>query len=149
MRPILIFLAVAVITSCQKDKFTTKPQLKIKSINSTDISGSETLEITLTITDKEGDYSNFLAIKKTVPGCPSSDYIDSSAKFSIPQSFIDTKKKEADIIITLDKNNRGANTCFVSGGGVKIDTTVFSFWTRDRAGNNSDTVYTKPIIIRN
>jgi len=149
MRFILIFLAVCISLSCNKDKFTTKPQLKIKSINSKDISGSQTLRIILSITDKEGDYSSFFAIKKTVASCPTSNYIDSSGKFNIPGDFIDTKKKEAEIIVTLSKTDRGANTCFAQGGGVKVDTAIFSFWTRDNAGNTSDTVQTDPIIIRN
>ncbi|MBK5270621.1 MAG: hypothetical protein JJE22_06365 [Bacteroidia bacterium] len=149
MRFILIFLAVGILLSCKKDKFTTKPQLKITSINSTDISGSQTLRITLTATDKEGDYSSYFAIKKTVAACPSSNYTDTSGKFNIPGGFIDTKEKEAEIIVTLSKTDRGANTCFASGGGVKADTAIFSFWIRDRAGNTSDTVQTKPIIIRN
>lgn len=137
------------MTGCKKDKFTTKPQLKIKSINSTDISGSDVLRITLTATDKEGDYSNFFAIMKTVAACPSSNYTDSSGKFNLPGDFINTQKKEAEIIVTLSKTDRGANTCFAPGGGVKVDTAIFSFWTRDRAGNTSDTVKTEPIIIRN
>ena len=149
MRLILIFLAVAVVAGCQKDKFTTKPQLKIKSINSTDISGADVLQITINITDKEGDYSSFFAIKKTIANCPAGNYIDSSSKFSIPQGFLDTKKNEGDIIIALDKKDRGANFCSGPGGSVKIDTAIFSFWTRDLAGNKSDTVYTQPIIIRN
>jgi len=149
MRFILIFIAVGLFIGCGKDKFTTKPQLKIKSINSTDISGSQELRITLSATDKEGDYSPFFAIKKTVAACPSSNYTDSSGKFNIPGGFIDSKTKEAEIIVTLSKTDRGANTCFAPGGGVKVDTAIFSFWTRDRAGNVSDTVFTKPILIRN
>lgn len=138
-----------IIAGCNKEKFTTEPKLKVKSINSTDISGSETLRIVLSVTDKEGDYSTFFAIRKTVASCPSSNYTDSSGKFNIPGDFIDTKKKEAEIIVTLNKTDRGANTCFISGGGVKIDTAIFSFWIKDKAGHTSDTASTKPIIIRN
>ncbi|MES1220445.1 MAG: hypothetical protein ABUT20_33395, partial [Bacteroidota bacterium] len=104
---------------------------------------------TLTATDKEGDFSTFFAIKKTVESCPSSNYTDSSGKFNIPGDFISTKKKEAEIIVTLSKTDRGANTCFGPGGTIKVDTTIFSFWTRDQAGNTSDTVKTSPILIRN
>ncbi|MFI5133069.1 MAG: hypothetical protein ACHQEB_01980 [Chitinophagales bacterium] len=148
MRPVLIFLAVFVIVGCRKNKFTTNPQLKVKSINSTDISGNQTLEITVTITDKEGDFSRFFAVKKTVKACPSSNFTDSSS-FPLPQSFLDAKQTEGDVVLSLDKIHRGANTCLAPGGGVKIDTAVYSFWTRDAAGNKSDTVSTGPIIIRN
>jgi hypothetical protein len=149
MRFALFFTAVLLLAACTKDKFTTKPQLKVKTINATDISDDQTLIITLDLTDKEGDFSTFFAIKKSVASCPASDYVDSSSLFSIPQDFIDAKKKEGDVVITLDRTNRGGNSCTASGGGAKIDTAVFSFWTRDRAGNTSDTVSTEPIIIRN
>jgi hypothetical protein len=68
--------------------------------------------------------------------------------FQLPQSFVDTKHKEGEITVTLDRIHRGANTCLAPGGGVKADTAVYSFWTRDMAGNVSDTVSTEPILIR-
>ena len=147
MRYLFIFFAIMIVTGCTKNKFTTKPQLKIKSINSTDISGSQNLIFVLSLTDKEGDFTSFFAVKKTVNTCPSSNFIDSSL-FQLPQNFLDTKKREGEITITLDRIHRGANTCLAPGGGVKVDTAIFSFWTRDKAGNVSDTVSTQPILIR-
>lgn len=148
MRILLFFIIAIAIWGCTKDNFTTKPQLKYKSVNSKTISGTQTLEIKLDLTDKEGDFVNFLAIKKTVAGCPTSDFID-SAKFSIPNDFIATKKTKGEVVISLDRINRGTNTCFNPGGGIRPDTTIFSFWTRDKAGNISDTAYSEQIIIVN
>jgi hypothetical protein len=149
MRPALVLLAVLVIAGCKKDKFTTTPQLKVKSVNSKNISGNDVIRIRLRLTDKEGDFSRFFAIKKTVKGCPTSNFTDSSSLFSIPLDFINQKKKEGEVEITLTRLQRGGNTCSAPGGGVKPDTAVFSFWTRDQAGNKSDTAFTDPIIIRN
>ena len=149
MRLALILVAVFAVIGCRPDKFTTIPQLKVKSINSKTISGDQVLRIRLTLTDKEGDFSNFFAIRKTVASCPSSNFTDSSALFAIPTDFLNTNKKEGEIEITLTKGQRGGNTCPAPGGGVKPDTTIFSFWTRDRAGNKSDTARTDPIIILN
>ncbi|HWC54482.1 MAG TPA: hypothetical protein VG676_12930 [Chitinophagaceae bacterium] len=148
MRYLLLFFALMFMAGCSKSKFTTKPQLKVKSVNSTDISGNQTLVITLNLTDKEGDYSSFFAIKKTVNACPDSGFTDSTS-FPLPQSFIDTKKNEGEITVTLDAIKRGGNKCVGPGGGVKVDTAIYSFWTRDKAGNVSDTAYTEPILIRN
>ncbi|MBS1921714.1 MAG: hypothetical protein JST17_15820 [Bacteroidetes bacterium] len=146
MRHLLFIIVFIFVFGCTKNKFTTKPQLKIKSVNSTDISGSQDLVITLDLTDKEGDFSTFFAVKKTVNACPSSNFIDSSL-FLIPQSFIDTKKTEGEITVTLDRISRGANNCPAPGGSTKPDTAIYSFWTRDNAGNVSDTVSTQPILI--
>jgi hypothetical protein len=149
MRVICILIVAIGFFACTKSKFTTKPQLKFKSVNSKDISGSQLLEIKLRLTDKEGDFSNFFAIKKSVAHCSASNFVDSSGKFSIPPDFINTHRNEGEVIITLNKIDRGSNGCFAPGGGVKIDTAIFSFWTKDQAGNYSDTAFSDPIIIRN
>jgi hypothetical protein len=49
---ILVLLLFAV--ACKKDKFTTKPQLKMRRVNSTEISGNQNLVFTILNTEKEG-----------------------------------------------------------------------------------------------
>jgi hypothetical protein len=154
MRFIPIFAIAILFFSCGKDKFTTKPQLKYKSVNRKTISGSETLVFKLDLTDKEGDFTTLLGIKKLVPGCPStpstpgSEFID-SLKFPIPPDFINTKGTHGEVVVTLDQGLRGNNGCTLPGGAAKPDTAVFKFWTRDKAGHVSDTAVSEPIIILN
>ena len=148
MRFIPIFVLVFFLFSCGKDKFTTKPQLKYKSTSATTVSGSQTLTIKLDLTDKEGDFTSLLGMKKTVAGCPTSNFLDSSL-FSIPNDFIKTKGTHGEVNVILDRIKRGSNSCFLPGGAVRPDTTIFSFWTRDKAGNVSDTAFTEKIIILN
>jgi hypothetical protein len=148
MRVIPIFVFVFLFFSCNKDKFTTKPQLRFKSANATTISGNEVLSLKFDLTDKEGDFTPFLGYKKTVAGCPASNRTDSTS-FSIPPDFIDTKATQGELVITFTKNLRGSNSCLLPGGAVRPDTSVFSFWTRDKAGNKSDTSYSAKIIILN
>ena len=147
MRPISVVLFLVLLTTgCTKDNFTTKPQLKIKSVNSTEITGDQTLEFIIRLTDKEGDFSSYFGISTSTPGCPASDFTDSTL-FEIPGSFIDSKNKDGDIVLDLAKSQRHSNLCPGPGSTFKTDTTVFSFWTKDRAGNVSDTVRSEPIII--
>jgi len=148
MRFIPIFVLAFLLLCCGKDKFTTKPQLKLKSISSTTISGSQTLTIRLDLTDKEGDFTPLLGITKTVAGCPTSNFLD-TVSFTIPDEFIKTKGTHGEVNVILDRIKRGSNSCFLPGGAVRPDTTVFGFWTRDKAGNVSDTTRTDPIIILN
>ncbi|HLG41405.1 MAG TPA: hypothetical protein VI461_17125 [Chitinophagaceae bacterium] len=145
MRFILILSIACVLLSCEKDKFTTKPQIKYKDVNTTTISGSQELRIRLDLTDKEGDFTTYLGVKKTVNGCPGSEFSDTTF-FSIPAEFLNSKEKEGEVVITLNENNRLRNACSVPGGGTRPDTTVFSFWTKDQAGNYSDTSYSATII---
>jgi len=141
----LLFLLLFTVT-CTKDNFTTKPQLKIKNVNSTEISGNQTLEFTIRLTDKEGDFTSFFGISTKTPGCPASDFIDSSL-FEIPDAFLSSKNDDGDIVLDLSKSQRHSNLCPGPGSTFKTDTTVFSFWTKDKAGNISDTVRSTPIII--
>src|SRR5215467_8795999 len=140
--PILFLLFVAV--ACTKDNFTTSPQLKIKSVNSTEISGDETLEFVIRLTDKEGDFSNYFGIEATTPNCPASDFMDSTL-FQIPNDFIDAKKNDGDIVLDLTKLQRHSNLCSGPGSTFLTDTTTYRFWTKDRAGNVSDTAVSEPI----
>ncbi len=104
--PILVFAFLLI--SCGKDSFTTKPQLKYRSVNSTTISGSQELRIRLDLTDKEGDFTNFLGVRKDVPGCPNSGFFDSTI-FSIPKDFLDSKQTHGEVVLILNENNRKDN----------------------------------------
>jgi hypothetical protein len=146
MRSISVLAIVFILVSCEKDKFTTTPQLKYKSTNSKQISGTQVLEMKLDLTDKEADFSTFLVVQKTVRGCPSSNFTDSTL-FGIPGSFLSSKQRQGELVITLDRTKRGTNSCFLPGNMVRPDTSTFSFWTRDKAGHVSDTAYSDEIII--
>jgi hypothetical protein len=148
MRLIPIFVFVFLFFCCNKDKFTTKPQLKYKSANITTVRDDQQLQLKLDLTDKEGDFTTLLGVKKTVSGCPNSNFTDSSL-FSIPEDFIKTKGTHGEVVVTLERNFRGSNACSVPGGGTRPDTTIFKFWTRDKAGNTSDTALSEQIIILN
>jgi hypothetical protein len=139
---LLLFVAVA----CEKDKFTTKPQLAIKRVNSDEIFGNQNLVFTIRLTDKEGDFTSFFGISANTPGCPASNFTDSTL-FQIPNEFIDSKQNEGEIVLTLSKAQRHSNLCPGPGGTFKTDTTTFKFWTKDDAGNVSDTVWSDPVII--
>ena len=148
MRFIPIFVLAFLLLSCGKDKFTTKPQLKFKSASANTISGNQVLTIRLDLTDKEGDFTTLLGMKKSVLGCPTSNFID-SVTFAIPNDFLTTKGNHGEVDVILDRIKRGSNSCFLPGNVVRPDTTVYSFWTRDKAGNVSDTARTGTIIILN
>lgn len=141
----VLFLLLFTV-ACTKDNFTTKPQLKIKSVNATEITGDQTLEFIIRITDKEGDFSSYFGISATTPNCPASDFADSTI-FTIPAQFLDSKNNDGDIVLDLTKLQRHSNLCQGTGNSFLTDTTVYRFWTKDKAGNVSDTAVSQPIII--
>jgi hypothetical protein len=138
---VILFVAAA----CKKDKFTTKPQLKMRRVNATEIFGSQDLVFTILLTDKEGDFSSYFGVGAS-SSCRASDFVDSNL-FKIPDEFLASKYNSGDIVLTLSKGQRHANQCQGSGSTFKTDTTVFRFWTKDLAGNVSDTIWSDPIII--
>jgi hypothetical protein len=142
---VLLFFA----TACEKNKFTTKPQLRIKEATPEELlQKSQILTFRIQLTDKEGDFTQYFGYAKSVPGCPLSEFIDSN-KFRIPAEFINAGQKEGEVVITMSVLERGDNRCSTPGGGSvpKIDTATYKFWTKDLEGNVSDTAYSKPIII--
>ncbi len=147
MRLIFATLFLMLITvTCKKDSFTTKPQLKIKSVNATEIFGDQTLEFIIRLTDKEADFTSYFGIEATTTSCPASNFSDSTL-FQIPDQFLSSKNNDGDIVLDLTRDLRHSNMCQGPGGDQLTDTTVFSFWTKDKAGNVSDTVRSEPIII--
>lgn len=59
MKQVAIFSALLfVFTACGKDKFQTTPQLKIKSVNTHNVSSGQPLVVNIEFTDKEGDVSD-------------------------------------------------------------------------------------------
>ena len=62
---IFLLLAIPVIFyGCTKETYTSKPQISIKSINSTTLSTGSLLLIDINFTDKEGDIQDTLWVQK-------------------------------------------------------------------------------------
>ena len=68
---ILILLAIPFIFyACNKDTYTTKPQISIKSISSTLLKQGDILLFTIGFTDAEGDIQDTLWVQKISRTCP-------------------------------------------------------------------------------
>ena len=142
---ICIIIAAITILGCHKNSFQTRPTIRIKDINTTEVPApSGTLRITLECTDKEGDEgggdltyirvrTNSIPIPDptnndkadtahaTVPPFPKTDLVDMDLE--IPYSFLD--------------EDPGRN-----------DTMYFKITLRDGGGNQSDTITTKSIVAK-
>ena len=64
-----------------------------------------------------------------------------------PLNSSDSKNNDGDIVLDLTKLQRHSNLCQGTGNSFLTDTTVYRFWTKDKAGNVSDTAVSQPIII--
>ncbi len=142
MRYVLLLVSVFVVcAACKKDKFTTAPQIKYKSLshNLVDLSPTSAVPVfTLHITDAEGDLGvspnevSYVYMKNlltnTFDSVPFPD-LQSAAK----------KNFEADIDVTIDRVLR----CKPRPGNVlHTDTLYFEFYVKDFAKNKSNVVST-------
>lgn len=133
---------VVIIVACAKDKFQTRPQIKVKSVSSNVISPGETLSITLEYTDKEGDLSQdtLLSIRNRL----------NRRKLPVGSTNVDTLHN---IIPKFPEKNTGEFdvsfqwATYLHQSDIENDTIMFKFVVKDRAGNISDTVSSEKIVI--
>jgi hypothetical protein len=150
MKTVLYALAISMLlVMCGKDKFETKPQLRIKSISPKTVPLNGTIVFRLEFTDKEGDVTDSFLVKKVrlnrrvVP-----TVLDSFWK-NIPDF---PKAQKGEIVVTLNYQSiiSAINPPNIPGSippKKEDDTLVVKFLAQDKAGNKSDTVTTDPIIV--
>ncbi len=78
---LLCIFAIGFIAGCNKDKYTTKPQLKYKNVNTRDLKRNEFLTFTLEVTDAEGDIQDSIFIQKVSPRCTGFTAKQKNARF--------------------------------------------------------------------
>ncbi len=143
VRILCTVLVLVLSFSCSKEKYTTKPQLKVKSVNDNFIEPGEILRIIVEFTDAEGDVSDSAFIQKVTPNCINSNYID---KRTIPD-FPIKKDLKGEFHIIYGYNVQGIPALGQPQCN-RNDTCVFRIWVKDNGGNVSDTVQTETIVIK-
>ena len=137
-----------IIAGCTKDKYTTKPQLTFKSVNSYNVERGDLIVFNIEFRDKEGDVSDTLYIQNRTANCPTSDYA-APAAYKVPDFPTSSNiKGQLQIVFENGTNNTG-NVIYTGNRCSKPDTTIFYFWIKDKKNNVSDTIRTdKPVIIQ-
>lgn len=92
-----ISAVIIVVTACNKDKFTTEPQVKITSISPGTVNQGDVIAIKGKYTDKEGDVDSVLIVRKR--------YNDTTVlttdtfRYSIAAFGLPSKTTEADLLV--------------------------------------------------
>ncbi|HEU0112302.1 MAG TPA: hypothetical protein VFQ73_15615 [Flavisolibacter sp.] len=158
-RIFLFLLAGIVLIACNKDKFQTKPQIKIKSQNTETVNFNGTLRIVLEFTDKEGDVSDTIVIVR--------ERVNSRSPITPPiimeklPTFPNTDKGEIQIDFPYNVDQWGSARTSLTAGIPAIcipgtgtpclkeqDTLNLKFVLQDKAGNESDTAITRVFVDR-
>ncbi len=120
LRQLLIAIIVIIIIACNKDKFTTTPQVEIKSISPENVMSGNLVEVKGKYTDKEGNLDSVLVVYKWYNGAIVTR--NDTFRFSFGDLGLPPKTTEADIQLTFEYNT--FNTDFAKLGGVLKDTTA-------------------------
>jgi hypothetical protein len=137
---VLFSIIILSLFSCKKDKYTTTPQLKYKSVNTKQLQRGGTLKFTLSFTDAEGDLTDSLWVQKIVRACPDKSNSSFTQLYKIP-AFPTSKNQSGEIIVAYEYIQ--INPICPS----RNDTAVFRFVLKDKAKNKSDTVVSDQVII--
>ena len=142
---ILIAVICLAICGCKKNSFTTVPQLKYKSVNTTHLDPNKLIEFKLSFTDAEGDLLDTVFIEKTGAKCEASNV---KLKYAFPQ-VPGSKITSGDLLISFANgiNIDRYQNLSVAPRCDYNDTCYFRFVLKDKAQNKSDTVNSETIII--
>ena len=148
MKRILVFcLVAAIVFACNKDKFQTKPQIKITSTSTSIVPTNGSVSVTIEFTDKEGDVTDsvFMVRQRTNKKGPSSTPFG----FKIPE-FPNSQQGEVFVDLIYANLTLALIPINIPGSGnqKEPDSLNLKFVVKDRAGNKSDTATTHVIVIR-
>lgn len=150
MRSVLYVLALFTVTlACNKDKLETTPSLKLRSISSNVVPVQGNLTVEFDFTDKEGDVSDTIFVRKIRTNKIKVPTLRDSFTLQIPK-FPDKSKGVIELQLKYQNHLISAINPPSSGGtppNLHDDTLVFKFVLRDKGKHLSDTVTTDPIII--
>ena len=142
MTRFFFFLAIAAcLLSCGKDKFQTKPQIEIKSINGQILPLNAVMNVYMSFTDKEGDIGqgklvySFLRLNRR-PLPTGITYLD-SIQVDIPK-FPNKSLGEMQLNLKYSDLHKSS---------IENDTIKLRFVATDKAGHRSDTLTTDRLVI--
>ena len=145
----LALIIATTMISCDKGRFQTVPQLKLKSKNPDIVSLNGSLRLNIEYTDKEGDVSDSLIIVRQRLNKRGPIQLAPSP-YGIPD-FPKTDKGEFEVNLAYQIGLIfSLNPIRITGSNPpqnEIDTLRLKIVARDRAGNKSDTLFVENVYI--
>lgn len=145
-----IFAFIICMVACSKDKFQTKPSLKLKSISSKTVPVDGTMTIKLEFTDKEGDVDSTLYLLKTRNNKRTTETVRDSLALDVPD-FPDKSKGEIELHLTYQNylvSSAAPLDALPPATGKESDSLTFKLVLQDKSGHTSDTLVIKDIVIK-
>src|SRR3954447_1267998 len=141
---LVAFIAICFLGACSKDKYTTKPQLKYKGVNTKVLNRNQTLTFTLEVTDSQGDLQDSIWVEEVVRNCPSGGGV---SRYRMP-AFSSVKNFKGDIEVCYSYGLNLSCPAIIEPRCLnRNDSATYRFWIRDRAKNVSDTISSEEVVI--
>jgi hypothetical protein len=139
----ILTIIMVVAVACNKDKFTTVPQVSIKSISPSIVNNGNIISMKGNYTDQEGDLDSVLIVYKKYNGTIVTE-VD-TIPFPFSRLDLPPNTKEAEISIDFQYNTSNPNG-LVTLSGVSRDTTAtLGLILLDEAKNRSNYAESQPI----
>lgn len=141
-RYLLIVVVVLLAVACDKNKLETKPSIKIKNINTTEVRPGEQLVIMLEYNDKEGDLGGgtITYVRNRLNIKPIADEASNNKADTVERALPNfPKTTTGDIELKIDN-------AFMTEDPFENDTMIFKIYVKDAASNVSDTIATEPVV---
>jgi hypothetical protein len=120
LRQLVITASVIIVAACNKDKFTSTPQVEIKSISPETVFSSDIITVKGKYTDEEGNLDSILVVYKWYNGAIVTR--KDTFRYSFEGLKLPPKTRDADIELNFEYNT--FNTDFAKLSGVSKDTTA-------------------------
>ena len=150
MRLLLYVLALFTVTvACNKDKLETTPSLKLKTMSSSTVPVGGQLNIEFDFTDKEGDVSDTIFVRKIRINKIVVPTLRDSFVLQVP-TFPNKSKGVIELNLKYQNHLVSATNPPSSGGtppNLHDDTLMLKFALRDKGKHISDTVTIGPIFV--
>lgn len=145
----LFVTCVALLFSCKKDRFQTKPTITVKEINTNFIPLNGKFIITLDCTDREGDVQDSVIIIKQRMNRRKVTTIRDTLRYKFPTFPTSTRTI---VQATLDYQSilSALSPPFIPNSNPpqrEPDTLRLRLAVRDKAGNTSDTITSPTIFV--
>lgn len=138
-RLVLPLVLMAIIASCNKDKFKTEPQVDVRSISPNTVFSGDILTVKGDYTDDEGDIDSVFIVYKWYNGnTVVTPLTGDTFRFPFRLLNVPPKTRQADILVEFEFNSTRYDDIADLPGVSRDTTATFGLILKDKAGHRSN-----------
>lgn len=134
---ILVALTLLLAVGCNKDKFTTEPQVEVKSIDPATVFSGNIIRMISSYTDDEGDLDSALIVYKWYNGNAITRN-DTLIRYAISRLGLPAGLRKAEMAIEFEYNTYNQSTLLTLSGVTRDTTATFGLLLIDKTGKRSN-----------